>query len=424
MRDYETVIKNNLISTLKQSKHPLIIYPAAKAGTAILNACLKNNINIEAMCDDGSLKNKYVSGKPVYCLEDIFLRYPDAEFIITFDNYDILSSKIENLGNANNKWHLGLVLLDAEDIDFTQDTENFIINITRCSFERSREVHINYYRDFPEDYVYIPSTGINNTNVCAQKCLNCQQYQPYIINPHHFDYSRQKEIFDQFMNLVDEIYQFELCGGEFFIDPNWPKYVELVRPYIGNKIKLCTITTCGKVKLKSEDIKILPHEKFYIKISDYPHLKERQANFMKSLREHQVWHYPLINTWFEAVKPKKYNRTPEENQIVFDNCQAKLDPVIHYDLGLHKCLKTTIFREMGFTDFPDIEGPEGDRLDFMKMLREGKSEKEVKIAINTYLHCTKPLALCDYCFSHSYTTPDTMVKRVLPGVQYDPKIHS
>jgi len=408
MSDYELVIKETLIETLKRSNNPLIIYPAAKAGQMLFHSCCKDGLKIEAFCDDGAMRNKYVCDTPVYCLEDILLRYPNAEFIIAFEPHETLVKKIESHGS--NKWYLGLVLFDRKDLDFRKNTKDFIVNLTLYGLEMNREIQLNHYRNFSSNYIYQLSAGINNTILCNLRCKNCQQLQSYVKNPRHYDFEKQKEVFEQYMGLVDEIYQFELCGGECFTDPSWPKYVEMILPYLGNKIKLFTMTSNGKITPKEEDLHWLSHARIYVKISDYPHIREKQKKSMSIYKENQIWHSPVINSWFEVKIPQKNNRTAEENQRIFDVCECKKDPVIHSDVGLQKCNIWRILKEVGF-DFPDVDG---DRLDFQKMIRDGIPRDQIKKAINDYLNCDEAMSLCDYCYGHSY---DTEFKRVLPGEQ-------
>ncbi len=248
-----------------------------------------------------------------------------------------------------------------------------------------------------DDDIYVEKVTLVITEKCSLRCKYCGNFVPYIHNPVHYDRDRIVYSMRRMTDIVREIRDISLIGGEAFLHPDMNYIMEALCSF--EKVKHITITTNGTV---------LPEEGFWdickkniskvaILLSDYQINRDKIKKFMDAAREYNV-DAGLVNMdytqtpgmWDKGHIPVSYGRGKEENRNLYMTCKATAQCPMFRNGHLYKCSTAAMGECVGL-----IPRDDHGTVDFFDSCTDEELKKRLR---NYILTDTAPLA-CDYCYS-------------------------
>ena len=117
------------------------------------------------------------------------------------------------------------------------------------------ERRIDYYRNMflKEKYasskiLHVKSLDIQITERCSLKCKDCSNLMQYYVKPENSELDTMLQSIDKFVNIVDEIYELRVLGGDPFMSKDLHKVLDKLKTY--EKVKKIVIYTNAKIRLR------------------------------------------------------------------------------------------------------------------------------------------------------------------------------
>ena len=379
-------MKEKLISQLRRSNNPLIVYGAGTAGTEIVDVCHKNYIGITAFCDDNpALHNKKVNGLPVYPTHNIKRYFPNAEIIISLPMLYRIKTLMHTLGLSS--CYRGGILFSTDkgwggSKSYRLEKKHRIRRMTFSSHSES----------LSKETFRINDISIFITEKCTLQCINCSQRIPYYKQSTHYELNEILFTIDNLLSYVDEIGVFSIVGGEPLLHPDWDKIAQ--RIISSEKVQILQIITNGTIVPSLKSLSILSHEKCVVLISKYEGAKQKIEELSDNLCRSKVYHYIhhyKKGTWTRRLEPVYFQRTAEENLNVYLNCILRNC----FTIASGKLFMCTFalsnyninFDNISKDDYVDIDKLAADQVDIVT------AQKLIENYINKYT----PLKICNYC---------------------------
>jgi len=407
------------IEEFRQTELPIVIYGADLVGKAMYNACKSLGIKVECFCDDSIWKIE-LSGTPIVFGLDVVEpaklrdRFSDAHFLVSSTYINDIIGHLESLGF--DKWY-DCSLLRGFDCWADQYTDSWgkrtllgaFVDFTVNACLLSHEGYLN------KDKLFVRCVDLVITEKCSLKCRDCSNLMQYYLKPKNYSLEDTLRSIDLLCEQVDEIYEMRVIGGEPFMNKDTHLIIErLARE---EKIKRIVIYTNGTIPLRREQISSFVHDKIMFLLTDYSQssaLITRQKSTSKidqleaQLKENGIdYDRKPVGGWVDCATIDHYERTPEENQKVFDYCCAKNNVTLMAgDSKLYNCP----FAANGYTlgAFPSEIANEGigDIIDI------SEKDDDIKNKIHDFVYRKDFVSACDYCAGREYEKPE-----IVPAVQ-------
>lgn len=384
-----------IIEKIKNKGLPVIIFGARSVGEALYFACLEAGIKVECFCDNNLHRTKTLVCKTQVIHPSLLKKkYPDAIFLISAADLQDVVEQLKHLGYR--KWYPSTILLRNFDVfryeySFPKDFVEYAVNTCLLC-------HDSY---LTPQKLFLRSVDLMVTERCSLRCRDCSNLMRYYQNPQNLDLKQLYKNMDRFLEIVDEVNEFRILGGEPFMYKDVHLVIEkLIKE---PKVKKIIIYTNGTIAPADHQLKILKNEKVLFLITDYGQLSRNLKNLTKQLAEKKIAFYVQKAVgWTDCAKIKKHNRRPEQQEKLFRNCCAK-HTVTLSDNNLFRCPFSANAHRLRAV--PDYQG------DYINIFDRNKNIKKI---IREYLTDKKFLETCDYCNGRSFGDP-----LITPAIQID-----
>ena len=379
----------NKIEEIKNSKLPVIIYGAGIVGEVILKACQQTGIRVECFCDNNLNKTGQDKCRvPVVHTPTLPEKFPDAHILIAAADIQDVVRQLNSMGY--DKWHDSSLLL--RDFDIYQHEYTAPMDFVEYAVESGLLCHYGYMQP---DKLFLRSVDIIITERCSLKCRDCSNLMQYYVGPVDFPPENIIEQLDRFMEIVDEVNEFRVIGGEPFMNKDFDKVIE--RLNAEPKVKKIVIYTNGTIAPKQEKLECLKNKKVLVLITDYGDLSRNLNNLSELCSQNNIAYYAQkAHGWTNCSKITKHERTNEQQMKLFNDCCAKNTFTIS-DGKFYRCpFAANADRLRAVPQF------EEDNLDFIELLKSGTAVKDIKHSFKKYLFEKEFLETCDFCNGRSF----------------------
>ena len=388
-----------ILSALKKTASPVIIFGAGVVGKLLLDICNREGINVICFCDNSEkVARSDFCGKRVIFFPNLKEIYPDAIFLLSVAAIkDVVEGIYEN---GYTSWYPGGVILHDLYIPFHN------LDVLHNSLDHSIDTCIlcqNAYLH-PKD-IFLRSVDLIITERCSLRCKDCANLSQYYEKPKDVDLNLLLQSIDAFFLTFDGVIEFRLLGGEAFLNKNWPVIVEKLIPE--SNVKRIVIYTNGTLIPDWEKLSSLQNDKVLIIITDYGPISRKISNLSNLFDEKKIaFRIISADEWLDCASIKPHNRSDKENIEIFKECCAKNIATLS-DGKLFRCpYAANAGRLCAVPDFDD------DYVDIMSVIRDHHSIPQIKNKVREYLDHKLFLKTCDFCNGRPLSG-----KEVEPAVQ-------
>ncbi|MBF0194019.1 MAG: 4Fe-4S cluster-binding domain-containing protein [Magnetococcales bacterium] len=391
-----------LLDKARNSKEPVVIFGAGIVGEALAKFCAIAGVNIAAICDNNINK----VGKKIESLEIIHVSsmpstYPKALLLITTADIIDVAAQLKGLGYEN--WQAAGPLLrtfDLNSVEFSAPYEFVDFAVSTCVM-----CHDGY---LDPDKIFLRSVDVIITERCSLRCKDCSNLMQYYEDPKDCDIEEVNRSIERLCELVDDINEFRVIGGEPFLNKNMWQVCNLLAKQ--PKVRKIIIYTNGAIVPKNENLECLKNEKILVLVTDYGPLTRKTATVIETFKANGIAHYvqPAQN-WTECSDLVKHNRTAQEQSDVFTRCCAK---------NLLTLSNGKFFRCPFIANTDRLGATPDNKSDYVQIMDTDCDLQEIKKQLRNYLYSVPYLEACDYCkgrfLDDPAVTPGIQVKKPLP----------
>ena len=399
MKNNSDEISMDVIKTIEKIKNenlPIIIFGAGGVGEALFYFCREAGIKIECFCDNSVNKiGKLVRDKKIIHTLNLRNEYPEAIFIISASDIKDVVEQLESLDYS--KWYPCAPFLRNFDVyKHKYSVPEDFVDYTVATALLCQDSY------FEPDKIFLRSVDIIITECCSLKCRDCSNLMEYYKNPQNCKTEDLLKDIDRFCELVDEVFEFRILGGEPFMNREFNVIVDrLVKE---PKVKKIVFYTNGTIIPNDEQLKSLANKKVLILITNYGKLSRNIEGLICVLKQNNIAFYVRkAQSWTDCSKINKHNRSVEENKKVFRNCCTKNTTT----LSSGKVYRCPFSANIG--RLRAVRVSENDFIDIFP--KEPKDIKSIRKEIKQFIS-TDYLKICDYCNGRSFTAPE-----IEPAVQ-------
>lgn len=368
-------------------RQPVIIFGAGIVGEVLFHACKKFQINIECFCDNNINKTK----KKLCGLEVIHtpkLKYRDPIFIISSADIHDAIDQLRSLGYKT--WYSCTSFL--RDYDIYKRQYSLPANFVEYAVNTAILCQDSY---LSPKKLFMRSVDIIITERCSLRCKDCSNLMRHYKNPKDCDTKKLMKEIDQFCDVIDEINEFRVLGGEPFM--NKDVHVIIKRLIDEPKASKVVIYTNGTIVPREEQIKAMRSDKVLFIITDYGKLSRNITELAKKLSANSIQFYiQKVGGWTDCSKIEKHSRSPKAQKEIFQKCCAKNTFTLS-DGKLFRCPFSANANRLNA--FP--------AQDYVDIFSNDSKEKIKALILNK-----SPLASCDYCSGRSFDDPE-----IVPAIQ-------
>lgn len=402
------MIDPQIISLIKNKDKPVVINGAGVVGKVLLDICRDHGIEVDAFCD-GSIKvsqeNDFMGYDVIHtpCLRD---RYDDAFILISAASIKDVVDLLKEMGF--NDWFPGGALL--KDHDISQNNFDSSLDYTKFAIENCILCHDGYMND---GQLFMRSIDLIITEKCSLRCSHCSNLMQYYEKPQNCDLDMLFESIDAYCDVIDEVMDFRVIGGETFMNKDWPKITEkLIREPKARRVVLYTNST---IVPKKETIPLLQNDKVIIIATDYGKELSRKLPELKAFCEENgiAYHILEVEEWLDCATITRHERSIEDNVQLYRLCCAKNMATLS-DGKVFRCpYAANAHRLQAVPDFHE---------DYVDLMDHGKGPEEKKRMLIEFLYNIPYLKTCDFCngrpLSGVEVAPAVQVKEPLAYERY------
>ena len=286
----------------------VIIFGAGIAGKGVLKIFQYKNIPVAAFYDNGARQPYSVENIPVSRMDFSTLYADKIIFVVTIHNIDEAVKQL----NGNFNWIPAYELLN-------DDTKKILSFMEIQKLEAS---YFYYERFLDKKLLTLNSLDFVITERCSLRCKECSNLMQYYYAPKNFDVENLKNELDLICNVVDEIYEIRLIGGEPFVNPHWAEIIQ----YVAKKenIKRISFYTNGTILPTDSQCETLKAANAWLSISDYNELSRNLIPLKNKLDSYAIpYESKGVPYWTRCSSFAKHNRTSKELRDVFEKCCAR-----------------------------------------------------------------------------------------------------
>lgn len=302
----------------KYNKKDLFLYPAGDNTRQILKEIDFKDINVMGTIDNGAGRVKGYTNYKV----DILRKYTNAVVLITSPIYeDEIRASIADIE------------IFRGEIELFYPTPEFE-NVKECT-----EKWLSLYR---MDLVL--------TTKCSLRCKRCANLMQYYEHPFDLDLDIIIRSMEKLLNLVDEIGNVNVLGGEPFL---YKKLDEVLEGLIPNKkIKRICVVTNGTICPSENNTKLykmLGNEKVLTHISDYGELSRNKKLLVECFEKRNIQYVLEENKFFyDTGNLECRNRNEATLNEVFTNCATQCRSL--YNGELYYCPRSAHGVDLAYID--------------------------------------------------------------------------
>lgn len=201
------------------------------------------------------------------------------------------------------------------------------------------------WKKFPVIYTYktgkvfFYSVSMLPSSICNLNCRDCLNFTPYIKNHKKYTLEELKNDVDLFFGAVDEVYRFQITGGEPLLYPHLQELLEYIDSIYRNKILELEMVTNGTILPSPEFCEFLSKKNIKVYLDDYrmslPNSTERYNQVLQMFEQHNVrFINNHVDKWFQMYNGTDYHRTDEQNAQRFDDCGEPFTTLREGKIGL------------------------------------------------------------------------------------------
>ena len=320
----------------------------------------------------------------------------DAIFLISAADIKDVVEQLLSLGYS--KWYPCSALL--RDFEIYQHKFNVPMEFVEYAVATAILCHDNY---LTPDKLFLRSVDIIITERCSLKCKNCSNLMQYYEKPADCDIKELLKTIDKFCDVVDEVNEFRVIGGEPFMNKEFDVIIK--RLIDEPKVKKIVIYTNGTIVPREDKIECLKNNKILLIITDYGKLSRNLKPLIEVLQQNKIAYYAeKARGWTDCAKIMKHERDIEQQKEIFRNCCAK--NTITLSKGrLYRCpFSANADRLRAVPDF------KSDYVDIFDKI----AVNEMKKKIRKFLLERDFLEVCDYCNGRSFGDPE-----IQPAIQVE-----
>lgn len=288
----------------------VIIFGAGIAGKGVLKIFSRKKIPVAGFFDNGAVIPYSVDNIPVSKMDFATLDSSEVVFVLTIRNVDEAVKQLNEAGGFD--WFPAYELLDEENKKI----------LSQMELQKLEAAHFYYEKFLNKNLLTLDSLDFVITENCSLRCKECSNLMQYYAKPKNFPVDKLKTELDSICDVLDEIHEIRLIGGEPFIHPNWNEFLQYVSTK-KNVRRICFYTN-GTILPIDSQLDTLKETGAWLSISNYHELSRKLENLKVKLDAHAVpYEVKEIPYWTKCSTFKKHNRTPQELLTVFERCCAR-----------------------------------------------------------------------------------------------------
>ncbi len=395
------------IEEIKSRELPVVIFGAGIIGEVLFQVCHDNGIKVEAFYDNNLNKTKSLKcGIEVIHTAELKERYSDASFLISAADIKDVVDQLNDLGFS--KWYASNLLL--KDFDVHKYQFSAPNNFVEYAVDTCILCHDSYLNP---DKLFLRSVDVIITERCSLRCKNCSNLMQYYPKPANCNSEELIKSLDSFFNIVDEVNEFRVIGGEPFMNRDFDLTIK--RLIDEPKVKKIVIYTNGTMVPEEDKMDCLKNDKVLLLITDYGVLSRNLDTLTKKLTDNNISFYvQKASGWTNCSEISKHYRDAEQQKEIFRNCCAKNTFTLS-DGKLYRCpFSANANRLKAVPNFEE---------DYINILNENIDVMEMKNKIRAFILEKKFLESCDYCNGRSFTDleiePAIQIKKPLEYKMYE-----
>jgi hypothetical protein len=250
------------------------------------------------------------------------------------------------------------------------------------------------------DQCVMDQTGLVLTMACNLRCRLCSNYSPYYRQPAYYPMDYLREELRRYFSIVTHIKKLMITGGEPFLHPDLPRFLDEVRKY-RNQIGVFGIITNGN-RLPSEELLQAMKaygDTFHVLIDHYgPDVSVKAQALSDTLTEHGIANILRIyygeaahcGGWVDFGDLTQKKRDQQAAKALFAKCAYPQKYHFAFDLvdgAMYPCSACRRCKELGVADDYD---------EYINLFDDSLTvdQQREKIA-NIYRRTS--LAACAYC---------------------------
>lgn len=288
----------------------IIIFGSQMAAQAVYRLLRNRGLVISGFYDNNALQPFELYDLPVARMDLQSLKKENVVFILTMRNISEAIHQLEE--NGIHDYIPAYALLNEE----TRRELSFME-------QQKIEASFFYYEHFfKSSKLNLHSLDLVITEKCSLRCKECSNLMQYYSTPKNISLDKIKKDLDGICNIVDEIYEIRIIGGEPFMSPQWPailKYVATKK----NIRRICFFTN-GTIYLTDSQCRLIKDVGAWLSISDYGELS---CNLKKILLQLEKYNIPYecksIPYWTKCATFNMQKRTNSELAMLMEKCCAK-----------------------------------------------------------------------------------------------------
>tara|TARA_B100001123_G_C15309240_1_gene1023763 strand:+ start:1308 stop:2594 length:1287 start_codon:yes stop_codon:yes gene_type:complete len=384
----------SLKSFLTKSNGSVVLWGAGDLGELVKFAFEKAGIKVDFFCDTNEKKqNKDYLGIPVLSPKKLFsFENKNTNVFISCNYVEVIKGELDKK-SFENIFHCYDLLSKT---DFSSNGQ--IKSIHPLKIER----RIDYYKNMclKEKYasskiLHVKSLDIQITERCSLKCKDCSNLMQYYEKPQNSELSTMLESIDKFINIVDEIYELRVLGGDPFMSKDLHKVVDKLKTY--EKVKKIIIYTNAKIVPKGDNLECLKNnKKIILDIANYGQFSTIHDQLLNLLDENKIKYSTTRYTnWQDCgrILPNQ-NRTEEETKRVFYNCcNSDLISLLHGKL--YRCPFSA--------NATNLKAIPVDETDIVDLTNNEINNNELKEKIRNLVYGKEYLTACSFCNGRDYS---------------------
>ena len=376
----------------------MIIFGAAIIGEVTLHAARAAGIPVECFVDN-RIKGELL-GVPIVTEQALTVAdHGSTLFCLTSPNIEDMITPLKKRGLTH--WvscgefirDFDITGIDFISINGSNKQSRYSPEHVKYLIRTALHHHDNYLH--PERLT-VQSVDLIITEKCSMKCKDCSNLMQYYEDPKDADFDETIRSLHDLCEVMDEIYEVRVIGGEPFVN----KQIHLIVEYLNRqpKIHKVSIFTNATIVPREHQWAALQHEKVRVFITDYDDLSRNITPLIKQLEERNIAYVnEKANGWTDCASLEKHNRTDEANKAIWDQCCAKNLATLA-DGRLYRCpFAANAFKLGAVPDYKD---------DYLPVQAAGRE------AVRDYLRGKRFLDTCDHCNGRSYGD-----EVITPGIQ-------
>lgn len=337
---YKKYKNENLKEILYNSKGKVVIRGAGTLGKLAINALYSLDINVDYFWEEDPKKQglKYC-GIDVLNNDEIKKLGNNVNIFLASNYFSVIIPQLKKFGIKNvyevyelvkNTNYRKIISSSNDEIHNFGEIKKFPFNQKPIEVERVLDTYYTglqtqnskMFTGDQSEKLNVKYIDLVITERCSMKCVDCSNLMQYYNNPKNSTFDEIKKSVEVVMSSIDYLSEFRVIGGEPFMNKDIGKIIDFLKEF--SNLSRIVIYTNATIVPKNETLKSLVHKKVSLDITRYETHKhsinnhEKLINVLKENKVNYVTH--TADRWTDSGRVKKYNRTEEELQSLFQNC--------------------------------------------------------------------------------------------------------